>query len=52
MRKHSGYMWSKKGATIIVGEGLVDRTRTMTIDGQRCFAVVGPRGGLRGWVTL
>lgn len=52
MRYHTGYMFNKNGTTTIIGEGWVDRSKTKRIDGQRMFAVVGPRGGLRGWVTM
>jgi len=48
--QYSGYMLDRKGAQVVVGSGILDPARKRTIDGQAYVAVVGPRGGLRGWV--
>jgi len=51
MQTYSGYAYHRQApGRVVVASGTIDKARTCYIDGQRCVAVVGPRGGLRGWI--
>jgi len=51
MQTYSGYAYHRKTpGRVVVTSGNIDKARSCYIDGQRYVAVVGPRGGLRGWI--
>lgn len=50
MRPFSGYAMSKKFATTVIASGFIDKRIKATNYGDRYVAVVGPKGGFKGWV--